>query len=108
MSVNQRTQLTVQPWRPTTSPSPVSEGADKASPVTTPLTTDVVAHNTTREFQRLHATIDSLVDAAEQVTDVAPRSPLIGMIRYATGAWATTLGAEGLYVYKTAGWTFIV
>lgn len=106
MAVNQRTELTVRSWRPTTTPSPVSEAGEKqAAP---PLTIDVVSHNTAIEFQRLHAAIDSLVNAAPQASSSAPLSPLNGMIRYATGDWATALGAEGLYVYKSGAWTLIV
>jgi hypothetical protein len=61
-----------------------------------------------REIRRLQSTINDLHKAANQATDEAPLVPLNGMIRYAKGAWASALGGEGLYCYKSGVWTRIV
>ena len=92
MSVDQKTELTVEPWRPSSMPS----------------SQDALLQWLSHEVQRLRATVASLVDAANQATDVAPKSPRNGLVRYAKGAWATSLAGEGLYVYKAGVWTHIV
>ena len=56
------------------------------------------------ELQKIGASVQSLVTAANQAAATAPPNPLIGTIRYATGAWATSLGGEGPYIYKDTGW----
>lgn len=90
MAVDRKTELTVEPWRPATMPAQLD------------------MQWLAREFSRLSSTVASLVDAANQATDAAPLNPRNGLIRYAKGAWATALGAEGLYVYKAGAWTLIV
>jgi hypothetical protein len=90
VAVNPRTELTVSPWSPATSPA-----TDDPSAIT------YLMH----EFQRLRSTISDLAVAANQATDAAPLSPRNGMIRYAEGAWGTALGGNGLYVYKAGAWT---
>lgn len=94
MAVNSKTELTVTTYRPPTSPA----------------LTDVkdLAAFFSLEFARLMTTIADLTDAAPQATDVAPKNPRNGMIRYAEGAWGTALGGNGLYVYKAGVWTHIV
>lgn len=93
MAVNQKTELTVVSFKSTLPPA----GSDQA-----------LVQYLIRENQRLTATIQSLVNASPQATDAAPLNPQNGMIRYAEGAWAVTLGAIGLYVYKAGAWTHIV
>lgn len=66
-----------------------------------PLMTDL-------EFQKVERSLRDLVVWGAPASDTAPLNPRRGMMRYAVGDWATSLGAEGLYIYKTAGWTFIV
>lgn len=94
MAVNSKTEMTVTPYRPPTSP-PLTDVKDLAAFFS-------------REFARLMTTIGDLQDGAPQATDVAPKNPRNGMIRYAEGAWATALGGIGLYVYKSGTWTRIV
>jgi hypothetical protein len=93
MAVNSKTELIVSPWTPAVSPS---AGDPK------------VIDYLLREVQRLRSTVSDLVDAANQATDVAPKHPRNGMVRYAEGAWGTALGGNGLYVYKAGVWTHIV
>jgi hypothetical protein len=106
VAVNQRTELTVQSWRPITTPSPVAEDSTKqAADQTLPLSTDDIAHNTSKEFQRLRRSVDSLSTAAPQAASAAPLNPLDGMVRYATGAWATALGVtKGLFARIAGAW----
>jgi hypothetical protein len=94
MAVNQKTELTVTPYR--------------AIPLRSPSTTDDLVRYLIREIERLQDTLQSLVNAAPQATDAAPLNPQNGMIRYAEGAWATSLAGAGLYVYKAGVWTHIV
>jgi hypothetical protein len=94
VAVNQKTELTVTSYRSTTIPSPTD--------------TEGLVRYLIREVHNLQATLTSLVNAAPQATDAAPLNPQNGMIRYAEGAWATALGATGLYVYKAGVWTHIV
>lgn len=92
MAVNARQYLTITHYKRGTAPaSPQSQTAFNQ-----------------REWMRMQQTISDLTEASGQATDEAPVNPRIGTQRYATGAWATTLGAEGLYVYKSTGWTKIV
>ncbi len=58
-------------------------------------------------FRDLTRVFENLTEAAVQDSDVAPKSPRIGTIRYATGAWATALGASGLYVWDGTTWRLI-
>ncbi len=52
-------------------------------------------------IQALNVTLADLVEAAPQVLSAAPIGKVrFGTMRYAIGAWATTLGADGLYVFK--------
>jgi hypothetical protein len=90
VAVNSKTELTVLPWIPATSPA-----ADDQSAIA------YLMH----EVQRLRATVADLVNAAPQATDAAPLHPRNGMIRYAEGAWGTALGSNGLYVYDGGVWT---
>lgn len=58
------------------------------------------------EHERISQGMSTVWDVP--VLTTAPAKPRQGMIRYADGtAWNPGSG-EGLYVYKTAGWTFIV
>lgn len=120
MAVNPRTELTIRPWRPTTTPegqqsgnlAPIPSnmgqtlGDDTSSPPTTPaLTPDILSTNTQQEFQRLHSAVDTLSTAAPQAASAAPLNPLDGMVRYATGAWATALGVtKGLFARIAGVW----
>jgi hypothetical protein len=94
MAVNQKTELTVVPYRATNIPSPTD--------------TEGLVRYLIREVHSLQATLQSLVNAAPQATDAAPLNPQNGMIRYAEGAWAASLAGVGLYVYKAGVWTHIV
>lgn len=94
MAVSPKTELTVNSYRSSTPPS----ATDVAN----------LSQYVLREIANLQRTVTDLVNAAPQATDVAPKNPLNGMLRYAEGAWATTLGAVGLYVYKAGVWTRIV
>lgn len=92
MAVNTKTDLTVQPYKRATAVSdPKSLG---------PYVTD--------ELRRLERTLNDLTDGMSGVTDVAPDKPRRGMQRYAINPWAATLTGEGLYVYKSTGWTKII
>lgn len=94
MAVNSRKYLTVTPFLPLNSPP----------------YTDAQSFNKflVRQLQSIRQTLADLTEAAPQATDTAPLNPRIGTIRYAVGAWATSLGAEGWYGYKaTGGWTLI-
>lgn len=58
------------------------------------------------ETQRIANTIMRCADLP--VSNAAPERPRVGMMRYADGTGWDPGSGEGLYVYKTAGWTFIV
>lgn len=94
MAVNQKTELTVTTYSATTIPSPTD--------------TEGLVRYLIRERQLLQATLTSLVNAATQATDAAPLNPQNGMIRYAEGAWATSMAGTGLYVFKTGAWVKII
>jgi hypothetical protein len=42
--------------------------------------------------------------AATQGADAAPQTPVNGLVRYATGAWGSSLGGDGVYVYQNGAW----
>lgn len=94
MALNQKTELQVTAYKA----------------IAPPPQTDVhgLIQYLLKETKRLEASIQTLTNAAPQATAAAPLNPQNGMIRYAEGAWATTLGAVGLYVYKAGAWTHIV
>lgn len=94
MTVNTKTNLTVNRYTSTTPPDPSDTAA--------------FAEYLLRELQALQNTMVDLVDGLPQVTDTAPINPRVGTVRYAIGTWATALGAVGLYVKKTSAWTLIV
>jgi hypothetical protein len=94
MTVNQKTDLTVSSYKAASTPS----SQDVPS----------LIEYLIRELQRLQRTIADLVNAANQATDVAPKDPRNGMVRYAEGAWGTALGGTGFYGYKAGVWTRIV
>ena len=94
MAVNQKTDLTIPAFRFSMAPA-----ADD---------TPQLLQYLTREVIKLQRTVATLVLAANQATDAAPLNPINGMVRYAKGAWATSLAGEGLYVYKAGVWTHIV
>lgn len=93
MSVNPRTYVTIAPYKRQTTP------ADNNS---------FLLYLKRIVLTLIQNTLSDLVDASPQVMENAPLNPRVGMVRYAIGAWATALGAEGLYVYKSTGWTHIV
>lgn len=54
-----------------------------------------------RELKSLQRTLSEVTEGAIQTLAVAPVTPpRYGTTRYATGAWATSLGGPGLYIYK--------
>ena len=61
-----------------------------------------------QELRKISQAVQSLVTASIQALAAAPVNALIGVVRYATGDWATSLGGEGLYVNKSGGWTQII
>jgi hypothetical protein len=91
MAANPRTDVVIRPY-------------DRLSPPSDPQAHAVFL---AKELARLQETLSALAEGAAQVADRPPAAPKRGMQRYATGAWATTLGAEGLYVYKSTGWTLV-
>lgn len=82
----------------------VPEFVSRAAPVDK----DGLIRYLTQQLLALQHTVDALRRGVGTTTDRPPLSPAIGEKRYATGAWATTLGAEGLYIYKSSGWTKII
>lgn len=73
-----------------------------------PVDADSLIRYLTQQLQALQRTVEALSKGVGTTTDRPPIAPMIGEKRYATGAWATTLGAEGLYIFKSSGWTKIV
>jgi hypothetical protein len=103
VAVNQRTSLIIKPWRASTVPREPIQPQSQDAPTTAPRQDDARMYFS-NEMQALEGTVDSLIRAAVQVTDVAPLSPLKGMVRFADGAWATALGITGLVVYDGTQW----
>ena len=60
------------------------------------------------EFQRVSQAISSLEHQYPPLTE-APERVTVGLVAYADGVgWNPTGGGEGLYIYKSTGWTKIV
>lgn len=89
MAVNSRQYVTVTPF--TYLNSPDFKDADAFS--------KYIA----REMQSLRQTLSDLTEAAVTAADVEPRNPRFGLIKFATGDWATALGGSGWYGYSDAG-----
>ena len=60
------------------------------------------------ELQRIEIAIGTLAQAAIQVTDNEPESPIKGMVRYAVSPW-NPLGNNysGLVVYNGTAWVAV-
>ena len=57
------------------------------------------------ELQRIETAIRSLTEAAIQVTESEPETPIKGMVRYAVSPWDPLgSGFEGLVVYNGTSW----
>jgi len=75
-------------------------------PAVAPPSLDELVRFLSDEHERISLAMSTVWDVPVLTTE--PEKPRQGMIRYADGtAWNPGSG-EGLYVYKTAGWTFIV
>lgn len=57
------------------------------------------------EMQRIEIAIGTLAQAAIQVTENEPESPIRGMVRYAVSPWDPLgSGFSGLVVYNGSAW----
>ena len=59
------------------------------------------------ELQRIEIAIGTLAQAAIQVTENEPESPIRGMVRYAVSPWNPTGAGDGLYVYNGTAWVAV-
>ena len=59
------------------------------------------------ELTKIQETLGSIVSGVSQVLYQAPSKPREGQLVYAKSPWNPGSG-DGLYVYKSGGWTFIV
>lgn len=60
------------------------------------------------ELQRIEQAISRLADAAIQVADAAPDTPVKGMVRYAVTGWDPLgNGFQGLVVYNGNAWVAV-
>lgn len=59
------------------------------------------------ELQKLQETLGNVVTGVSQVLTKEPARPKEGQLAYAKSPWNPGSG-DGLYVYKSGGWTFIV
>lgn len=59
-----------------------------------------------RELQKVQRSLESLRRGCSEVRTSAPERPQEGMLAYAKAPWNPGSG-DGLYVYKSTGWTFI-
>lgn len=60
------------------------------------------------EFQKIWNYLLILNEGDFNETHVEPIKVYVGMVRYADGTDWDPSDGEGLYVYKSGGWTFIV
>lgn len=59
------------------------------------------------ELQRIENSIRTLVQAAVQVSEDPPDSPVKGMIRYAVAPWNPTGSGDGLVIYNGTAWVAV-
>lgn len=74
-----------------------------------PVLTDDLRIYIRGELQRIEQSLTSLTEAAIQVADAEPQSPVRGMVRYFVSPWAP-LGASptsGLVVYNGTSWVAV-
>jgi hypothetical protein len=60
-----------------------------------------------RELYRIGNILGDLSEYSLGVTNTAPTKASVGQIAYADGTNWNPGSGEGLYVYKSTGWTFI-
>lgn len=60
-----------------------------------------------RTFREQATAIRETSEYVMEELHVAPLKPRLGMVVYADGSDWDPGGGEGLYVYKSGGWTFV-
>ena len=61
-----------------------------------------------QEFGAIGRELGEMLTVELRVSYAAPLRPRIGMLVYADGTTWNPGSGEGLYVYKSGGWTFVV
>jgi hypothetical protein len=61
-----------------------------------------------REFSEISRNFNEADAVDLRQTHKSPKKPRVGMVAYADGTDWDPGSGEGLYVYKSGGWTFIV
>ena len=59
------------------------------------------------ELQRIEIAINTLAQAAIQVAENPPDTPIKGMVRYAVPPWNPTGAGDGLVVYNGTTWVAV-
>jgi len=78
------------------------------TPGAPPQSTEALGTYLQQELHRVSELIGIISELVPGVQHVAPTKPSISSIAYADGTNWNPGSGEGLYVYKSTGWTFIV